>query len=70
MYLDDIKHLTWLCRVDYKVYFVVLIFMNVMNLNNTRFYVNLTPFLLHVFCIQFLNQRELILATQDILQSV
>ena len=24
MYLDDIKHPTWLCRVDYTVYFVFI----------------------------------------------
>ena len=70
MYLDNIKHPNWLCRVDYSVYFVVLKFMNVMNQNNTRFYVILAPFCFMYSSFNFLNQSESIIAGQALLQSV
>ena len=74
MYLDDIKHPTWLCRVDYSVYFVVLKFMNEMNQHSTRFYVMLAPFCFLYSAFNFSNQRDLIiaysLAAQAHLQSV
>ena len=44
MYLDDIKHPTWLCRDDLTDYFVVLKFMNEMNEHTNQFFAILTPF--------------------------
>ena len=74
MYLDDIKHPTWLCRVDYTIYFVVPKFMNEMNQQSTRFYVILTQFCFLFSAFVFLIQRDLIfaysLAAQAHLQSV
>ena len=62
MNLDDIKHRTWLCRVDYAVYFVVLKFMNEMKQHTTRFYVILTPFCFLCSALIFLHQSELLIA--------
>ena len=74
MHLDGIKHRTWLCRVDYTVYFVVHKFLNVMNQHSIRFYVNLALFRFTYSAFNFLNQLELIdaysLAAQTHLQSV
>ena len=62
MYLDDIEHPTWLCRVLYSIYFVVLKFMNEMNQHSTRFYVMLAPFCFMYSVFSFLNQSDLIIA--------
>ena len=74
MYLDDNKHLTWLCRLDYSVYFLVLKFMNKMNQHSTQCYVMLLPFCFIYSAFDFPNQRDLIvaysLAAQAHLQSV
>ena len=74
MYSDDIKHPTWLCRVDYSVDFVVLKFMNEMFQHCTRFYVMLAPFCFLYSALNFSNQRDLLfaysLAAQAKLQSV
>ena len=77
MYLDGIlgiKHLTWLCQVDYKVYFVVFKLLNEINPHTTRFFVILTPFSFLYSTIIFLNQGNLLIAyslsAQAHLQSV
>ena len=62
MYLENIKHPTWLRRVDFTVYFVVLKFMSAMNQHSTRFYVRLAPFCFMYSAFNFSNQRNLIIA--------
>ena len=61
MYSDVIKHPTWLCRVNYSVYFVVFKFMSEMNQHSFRFYVILAPFRFMYCAFNFSNQRDLII---------